>query len=282
MGLERQARPLGYTVRSVLRAVLLVAVLGLVVWANHHVQINISGRMTQKDFMSIWTGAKAVILGLNPYDVSVWRPLRRAYGCSWNRDPISAWPLWTHLFFVPFSFLSPEVAGASWMTICELSLILGVSLMMQALVWESQLTLFALSAGAVLFRPALPAILNGQVSPLLFLILAAAYFLHSQGRPFIAGLLLSLEAVKPNLTAILLLTVAVVFLFRRDWRALTGLVAGGRTLLVISWIVIPAWPFRWLLVALMRKGGGGGAIPTVWGLVYEWGGHNCGLAVRSS
>ena len=114
--------------RRILTVILFIVLVGLVVWANYFMQANLSGKMTGKDFMSLWTGGKAIVLGLNPYDVNVWRPLRAAYGCNWMPDPISPWPLWTHLFFVPFSFLNTQVAGALWMTICEFSLILGISL----------------------------------------------------------------------------------------------------------------------------------------------------------
>jgi hypothetical protein len=256
--------------RRVLAIVLVLAVTSIVVWANHRMQVSVSGSMTGKDFMSLWTGAKAVVLGLNPYDVDTWGPLRTSCGSTWNPDPMSPWPLWTHLLLVPLSFVTPEMAGAIWMTICELSLVLGVSLLIRAAGWEEKSALYALSVGSSLFRPVFPAIFNGQVSPALFLILVAAYFLHRRGRPFIAGLLLSLELVKPNVTAILLFTVGVALLFRKDWRTLTGLAAGVAILLIFSWVMLPGWLFRWLFAAVTRKGGVAGAVPTVWGLAYEW------------
>ncbi|MEA3377014.1 MAG: glycosyltransferase family 87 protein [Chloroflexota bacterium] len=261
--------------RRVLSVVLGLAIVSLVVYANYSMQVTLSGRMTRKDFMSLWTGAKAIVLGLNPYDPAVWRPLRVAYGCNWNPDQVSPWPHWTHLLFVPLSFFTPEVAGAIWMTTCELSLILGISLLIRISGWEGRSALYVLSGGTFFFRPVFPAIFNGQISPLLFLVLAAAYALHWQGHPFAAGLLFAIQALKPNATAFLLLAVGILFLFRQDWRALAGLLTGGLGLLFVSWCVSPGWLLPWFLGALTGKGGGAFAVPTLWGLIYEFGGSRC-------
>ncbi|MCD6554373.1 MAG: DUF2029 domain-containing protein [Anaerolineae bacterium] len=254
-----------------IRAVLLFGLaIGLIFWGNYSTLATESGRMTNKDFMSLWTGGKAITLGLNPYDVEVWRPLRAAYGSTWMPDRIAPFPLWTFLFFAPLSFLSTQAAGALWMTLCELSLVSGIFLTTRILGWKGRAPLLLL-LGAALFRPVFPAIANGQLSPVLFLFLPATYALHERGHPFAAGLLLALQAVKPNLTIIFLPTVGVIFLIRRDWRTLIGMVTGGLILLAASWIVLPGWLFQWLAAA--EKGQVAYATPTLWGLAYELGGE---------
>lgn len=224
--------------------------------------------MAGKDFMSLWSGGKAIVLRLNPYDIEVWRPLRAAYGSNWMPDPISPWPLWTHLIFVPFSYLTPQAAGALWMTICELSLLLAISLIVQTSGWETRVAFLVLSLGAFAFRPVLNAISTGQVAAVLFLLLAAAYTLHRRGHPFAAGFLLALEIIKPNITAILLVTIGLIFLARRDWSVLAGLAVGGLTLLGITWIILPGWLFQWL--AITEKAQVACINPTIWGLAYDW------------
>lgn len=139
--LPNLGRPLG----RILTVLLFVVLIGVVVWANCSAQDVLFGKMTGKDFMGPWVGGKAIVLGLNPYDVAVWRPLRAAYGAEWMPDPISPTPLWAHLFFVPLSFLDIQVAGAIWMTICEFSLVLGTSLIARALGWESRFAIFTIS-----------------------------------------------------------------------------------------------------------------------------------------
>src|SRR5690606_26554032 len=75
-----------------------------------------------KDFMSLWSGATAILQGLNPYDEAVWEPLRAAYGSSWMPDPRAPFPLWTFLFLTPFALLPIPVAAAVWLTVQELLL----------------------------------------------------------------------------------------------------------------------------------------------------------------
>lgn len=259
------------TFRRIQAAALLVLVLGALTWVNYSTLATRGSGMTGKDFMSLWTGGKAIALGLNPYDVKVWCPLRADYGSTWMPDPISPWPLWTHLIFVPFSFLTPQAAGALWMTVCELSLILGILLIVRTSGWESWPAIFVLSLGTFMFPPALLTLTNGQVAAILFLLLAASYALYERGRPFAAGFLLALEVLKPNLTAILLVTVGLMFLVHRDWRALAGLVTGGLTLLAITWVILPGWLFEWLSIAGKAKVAR--INPTIWGLAYQWGGE---------
>lgn len=258
------------TSRRIPVVLLFALIIGLIVWANYSTVAIQAGRMTNQDFMSLWTGGKAIALGLNPYDAKVWRPLRAAYGSTWMPDLVSPFPLWTLLFFVPFSFLTTQAAGALWMTICELSLVWGIALLAQRLGWKGRSHLLLL-LGATLFRPTFHAIRRGQLSPVLFLLVAAAYALHERDHPFGAGLLLALQIVKPNLAATFLPTVGIIFLMRRDWRALTGMVTGGLILLAASWIVLPGWLFQWLAAA--EKLRVAHITPTLWALAYELGGE---------
>jgi hypothetical protein len=260
--------------RRILTALLFIALFGLIVWINYSTLAVQSRGMADKDFMSLWTGGKAIVLGLNPYDTDVWQPLRAAYGSHWRTNTQTApFPLWTFVFFVPFSFLTTQAAGSVWMTLCEFSLILGISLILRASDGDvkGRAAFFLLALGAFLFRPVFPALGNGQLSPVLFLLLAAAYALYERGHPFAAGFVLAFEATKPNLTAILLLTVGLTLLARRDWRALAGLVMGGLVLLNVSWIILPGWLFEWL--AITHKARMAFMNPTMWGLAHEWGGE---------
>jgi hypothetical protein len=242
--------------------------LGIVIAANYALLASKAGGMTRKDFMSLWSGGKALTLGLNPYDETVWRPLRASYGDTWLPDAICPFPAWTILFFVPLSLLTTQMAGAVWMTICEVALLAGVILTVQALRWrDHRRYLLWILAGLVLFRPIFSAIANGQLAPALFFLLAAAFYLYRRGYPLVAGMLLALQITKPNLTVLFVPLVGLILLVRRDWRALSGLVAGGLGLLAASWIVLPGWIFQWLAAA--EKGRVASITPTAWGLVHD-------------
>ena len=245
--LETRLGLVGY---RVLVVILSITALSVVSVANYTLLASQSGGMTRKDFMSLWTGGKALVLGLNPYDAAVWRPLRASYGDTWLPDAICPFPAWTILFFVPLSFLTTQMAGALWMTICEVSLLAGVAVTAQALRWRAYRHYLPwILIGLALFRPIFTAIANGQLSPVLFFLLAAAFYLHRQEHAFVAGVLLALQATKPNLTVFFFPLVGFVFLVRRDWRTLGGLVVGGLGLLAASWVALPGWLFQWLTAA---------------------------------
>jgi hypothetical protein len=269
---------LGARGSQILAVLLFAAGLGIVVAANYLLLASDAGGMTRKDFMSLWSGGKALALGLNPYDETVWRPLRASYGDTWLPDAICPFPAWTILFFVPLSFLTTQMAGAVWMTLCEVALLAGVFLTAQALRWRDyRRYLLWLLVGLALYRPIFSAIANGQLAPVLFFLLAAAFYLHRRGYPFVAGVLLALQVSKPNLTVLFVPLVGLIWLVRRDWRALSGLAAGGLGLLLASWIVLPGWIFQWLAAA--EKGQVASITPTAWGLAHDLVGEAYWLAL---
>ena len=247
---------------------LLILVFILVTVANYYLLAIKNGGMTHRDFMSLWTGGKALTLGLNPYDPAVWRPLRASYGDTWLPDATAPFPAWTFLFFIPFSFLSTQLAGAIWMTLSEIALIAGVALLAKGLEWNNFARYLPwLLIGLALFRPIFSAIAGGQLAPVLFFLLVWSFYLHRRGYPLWSGVVLALQITKPNITMFYLPMAGVIFLLRRDWRMLGGMIAGGAALLAASWVVLPGWVLQWLVA--VEKSSVAFRTPTVWGLSFE-------------
>ena len=85
------------------------------------------------------------------------------------------------------------------------------------------------------FTPVSSTFWNGQLAGLLLLALVAGLDLHRRGRTVLAGLVLSLLALKPTLA----IGPVLWLLFRLDWRALLGLAVGilvqaGLTVLLLG------------------------------------------------
>lgn len=82
---------------------------------------------------------------------------------------------------------------------------------------------------------------SGEDLPLLLAILAGAAVLHRSGRPFSAGMLFSLGAMKPHLFLL-----APIWVFaRRDWPFLKGVLTGGAVLTAASFALAGwDWPLR--------------------------------------
>lgn len=88
----------------------------------------------------------------------------------------------------------------------------------------------AMAALAAGFLPLFVLLLQGQTDLLMLLPLTGAYLAWTRGRPGWAGVLAGLASTKPNLVLI----VPVLFLARREWRALAGFATTATVLLVIA------------------------------------------------
>ncbi len=96
---------------------------------------------------------------------------------------------------------------------------------------------------AAFSAPMLMSFANGQDTPLVTALAGIALWLAVRGRDFLAGLLLSLAAIKFHL----LLLVPVALILHRRWRFLQGGLAGGAALTAIAFLGEGLdWPARML------------------------------------
>ena len=87
--------------------------------------------------------------------------------------------------------------------------------------------------------PVFSALLNGQDSTFLLLFVAAAAALLQRSRPFAAGLIWSLCAIKVHL----FLLTPIFIIARREWRFAQGLLSGGAALAALSFAAAGRnWP----------------------------------------
>lgn len=138
--------------------------------------------------------------------------------------PFFAW------VFVPLSLLPYRLSFALW------------SMAGLFLLWASLKVLgaeapFRSAAWALTWFPIFAAISFGQNSLLSLLILSSSYVLWRKEQRFSAGLVASLALYKPQLVA----GVAILWLleWRRDWKGLLGLAAGGLMLAGLSFGLLP-------------------------------------------
>lgn len=240
----------------------------LVLFANYRLGASLLGNMANRDFISLWTGGKSVVLGLDPYDPEVWPVLRTRFGSTWSAETICLYPLWTLLLFSPLSLIPFQSAVSVWMTVSELSLIISIFLLLGAMPCrrERWLALPAL-VGGLAFRPFVASLTSGQIAPLLLLLLASGVALYAHGRSLQAGLLFAFLLLKPNLVILFLPAVGLLLLAGRDWRGLLGLGLGGGGLFTLSWLLQPGWLLRWLRVSGKTSVTLG--TPTLWGLAFD-------------
>ncbi len=226
-----------------------------------------------KDFMSLWTGGKAVLLGLNPYNPEVWQSLRAANGSQWMPDARAPFPLWTFLLMTPFALLPLPWAAALWMAVSEA--LLGVTLYGVIVLLKAyrplpiEVGLLAIGAYASIIT--ILVLINGQMTLFLLALLVLFLWLLKTKRLFWAGFALAFTALKPNPFILFIPLIGLWLLWSRQWRVIIGGAAGGFALLASSWLAQPGWVSGW-----MHARGKTSVVtitPTVWGLSAEIAGN---------
>lgn len=226
------------------------------------------GNMADRDFAHLATGVKALVLGLDPYDSNIWPDLRKSFGGTVVQDPACIYPMWTLVLFAPLALFPFPLAVSLWMTASEFALVVSVGLLTVAKnSRRSRWLIFSALLGSLLFRPFVVSLTSGQMLPFLLLIVAAASFTYIRGRSFWSGFLLGLVIAKPHLFILFLPAVGLLFLTRKDWHALGGLLVSIVILFVTSWLIRPGWLWRWL--EARAKASLTFGTPTIWGLAFD-------------
>jgi len=149
-----------------------------------------------------------------PYFRQLQQPLRD--------DPLSSiYPPTVGLVMAPLARLSYGTALAVWWAIHAICIVVTGVIFYRGSQLPRPWRINMLAALAAL-TPLWIAVGIAQWAPIFLLLVAGGLTLHKQGKCGWAGLILSLLALKPQLTVGLVLWM----LLRRDWRTLAGLAAG--------------------------------------------------------
>src|SRR5450759_1906498 len=163
------------------------------------------------------------------YDLNLQTALYREVSQSDGGTSLFPNAPWFALLFRPFASLSFHWAYAAWVCVSIALYLSGI-----ALLWPAALDPIARRnafLAAVSFHPfVLETLISGQVTAVAFFWIAAATRLLRQGRPFVAGCLLSGCLYKPTM---LVLILPMLFVGRR-WKVLAGITAGALALASIS------------------------------------------------
>ena len=205
------------------------------------------------DFYPRWAGGCALFWhGASPYDEATTRRIQEGiYGrpALPTEDQVAyAYPLHTLWLTWPACFSRDfAVVQAAWMTLLIHATLAGTALARRAAGWRATKAVWLTTlVWSVFVYPNMRAILLGQLSLLVFVVLMASLVLIKLGRPGWAGAALALATVKPQMAFL-----GVGWLLWWAWHAgrrrllasfgltLAGLVAGVT-------LLDPAWPAGFL------------------------------------
>ncbi len=198
----------------------------------------LSGDLRGPDFFSFYAAARLFLArgGSAVYDLA----LQSTY-----QDQITA--QWAPLKFVLLPYIHPPYVTPllaplgllpyrqAYVAFGLLNLVL-IALVIALLVRSTNLPRFQaamLGALALGYLPLFVVLLQGQTDMLVLLPLAGAYLAWIRGRTGWAGVFTGLAMIKPNL----LLILPVLFVARREWRAVAGLLAVSAALVLTAFLI---------------------------------------------
>ena len=229
-------------------AALLLAALVGVTWANYQFARENAGG---NDFLVHWVGTRALLIeGISPYSDEVAEQIQtRAYGRPARPGEHQlrvAYPLYGEALFLPFALISDyTLARALWMTALETGLLALAFFCLRLTGWRPPLWLLAAYLiFALAWYHGLRPLINGNVVILVALLLAGALLALRSGRDELAGVLLALGTIKPQVLLLPILFVLLWTASQRRWRVAVWLVISVALLSVVAALFVPDWPLQ--------------------------------------
>jgi hypothetical protein len=204
------------------------------------------------DFYPRWRGAQVYWQeGVDPYSSQATLAIQQdMYGRpAWPDEDqvLFAYPFYTVLLMAPFVWLPYTWAQAVWMALVEFSLIGGVVLCLNIVGWRVSHWLLGLTVlWSVLFYHSTRTIVLGQFAGLVFLWIAVVLWALGRRYDVIAGALLALTTVKPQMSVLLIPALLLWGLGQRRWRFLGGFGAAMALLVGVSFALLPGWIGRFI------------------------------------
>ena len=199
------------------------------------------------DFFSRWKGAEVFWReGLDPYSDEATLAIQEGiYGRAARpgEDPGPfAYPFYTVFLLAPLTLLSYAWAEAVWLVVLQFSLIGGVLLCLMLVDWRLPRWLAAFtSLWAVAFYHSARTIFLGQFAGLVFLWTAGALWALRKDHSVVAGVLLALTTIKPQMSVLLTPALLIWGVGQRRWLFLSSFAATMALLLGASFLLLPNW-----------------------------------------
>jgi hypothetical protein len=244
--------------RVVIILVLLSVAIAGIASANYRF---VQGNPGGNDFLVHWVATRSLLIdGLSPYsDEVALRVQKMAYGrpaLPGENEMRVAYPLYSATIFLPFALISDyNLARAAWMTLLEASMV-GLALLNLRLTgWKPGLwvlLLFLLFTLTWYFSAR--ALINGNAVILVALMSSGAFAAIKAGKDELAGILLALSTIKPQVVLLLVIFVWIWAISVRRWAVVVWTVISVVALSISAAFFVPDWPLQNLWEILQYPG----------------------------
>jgi hypothetical protein len=205
------------------------------------------------DFLVHWVGTRALLFEkLNPYSDTVAMKIQTlAYGRPaqpGEHELRVAYPLYSIVVFAPFAMVADYgLARSLWMTVLEIALLGSALAGLRLARWRPSLPVAAAYLlFAVTWYHGVRPLVNGNAVLVVALLIALAMLAIRAGRDGLAGALLAMSTIKPQVVLLLVLFVGVWAVATRRRRLVVGFVSTLAALLALSLVLLPRWPAEFL------------------------------------
>jgi len=238
---------------SLLAVMGIISLIGLT-WVNYHFsQQNPGG----SDFLPRWVGTRGLLLtGRSPYSNETTQEIQqRFYGRPAQPDEdqvLFVYPLFSILVFAPFAMIADfNLARGLWMTVLELGIILIILGAIYLSRWKISPVKFGLLfVFGLLWYYSIRALINSNASILVGLFLVGVFLAIHLRKDILAGSLLALSTIKPQVVVLLVLFILIWSLREKRHKLALSFVGTLSFLVVITLLLVPGWIYQNLLQLL--------------------------------
>ena len=203
--------------------------------------------LSTSDFsVAVWAGARAIVVGADPYDPNSWTRTVAELGTRPSDTLVYAYPPWVALALVPIGLLPLPIASAAWTGTGLLIAAVALHALLTVAVPGFPLVHFLAGLALLVSQSGLGTFTGGQWTYLLLGVSVGVYLLH-ETHPRLAGVLALTVLFKPQVFVFALWS-WVRAVYARTGRLTFAFIAlGGMTAIVAATTVVaPRWVGSWL------------------------------------
>ncbi len=238
--------------------ILLVIIIAGVTWGNFkYTNANPGGN----DFLVHWVGTQNFVYqSISPYsEITALKIQTMVYGRAaqaGEHELRVAYPFYSIFLFLPFGLLKNYfLARALWMTLLEIALISTVIIgSKMVMLRPGKLLLIALIVFNIFWYHGLRSLINGNAVILLLFCFVLAIYLIQNKQDEIAGILLALTTIKPQVGFAFILFILFWAIANKRSKILFWFFGSCLLLILLGLFLLPNWPIQFIREVLRYPG----------------------------
>jgi hypothetical protein len=220
-------------------ALILLALLPLFYWIAIYNEKTVD--YVNNGFFTFWLSGRLQLTGGHPYSAIEWVSGHHTYGATWIPEQIFPYPLPLALIMTPLGLLPISKAYILWDVLAQV--LIASCIVWLATCWsevKQQIFVVVILIATVFNGNIYLGLMTGTLSALFLVFLTTSLYFFENRHPFFGGVFLACLALKPPFLVITAL-IGLWLLYRRNWKAISGIAAGGLGLLLTGSILDPQW-----------------------------------------